>query len=718
MLLCSLALGCPDSSFDFDGDRIPDDLDCDPDDATVFPGAPDDVGHGIDQDCDGVDGIDGDGDGHAGSVSGGLDCNDSDPTVYPGAVELPDDDVDQDCDGDDLVCDADGDLFTSDSEPCGGVDCDDSNNTIHPGVTDEVGDDVDSNCDGDDGQDGDRDGHRVDSQPGGDDCDDTDPDTWPGAPEVCDDDIDQDCDGGDLPSDGDGDGFVTEVCGGDDCDDGRAATHPGAPDGCNNNDDDCNGVIDDDNDLDGDGFCLGDCDDTDPDRFPGNWAEVDGDGVDSSCDDDDGLLITSGALIIEGEAAGDMFGSAVAGGGDLDGDGVPDLLVGAARFGDDDRGRAYVFLGSDLDPLSPPTVESAWLVIDGELEDDLAGLSVAWAGDLDGDGLEDLIVGAGGVDDNGPGAGKLGIFLGSTVSGGGAFTMADADGTILGSVNPATVFPDRVVAPGDIDGDGVSDILAIPSQWGFSGTGRVFVFSGAEALGPDPQTLGDALASVSGDYADDCFAFTPLGDLDGDWLVDFAVGCGQDAGLDDDDGVGYALVFLGSTVLAGGGLSVDQAHAVIQGTAPLGYLGSELGAGDWDGDGLQDLVVGSQSGGGGLFSGSTLSAGGSLDLSDAVFLLDPPVVTPTFLGELDGEPGGEIAVTADAGGSQLWIYSPGLTPPSTVAPADAIAHFIGGIGEVAPLGDLDGDGLDELVNGSQGFDSNRGRVMIQFTPAP
>ena len=85
---------------DADGDGSEDALDCDDTDATIYPGAYDLVGDGIDQNCDGIDGlavVDGDGDGYKNDV----DCDDTDASIYPGATEVADDGVDQDCDGKD-----------------------------------------------------------------------------------------------------------------------------------------------------------------------------------------------------------------------------------------------------------------------------------------------------------------------------------------------------------------------------------------------------------------------------------------------------------------------------------------------------------------------------------------------------------------------------------------------------------------------------------------
>jgi hypothetical protein len=166
-----------------------------------------------------------DGDGDEIPACGGGDCDDQDPAVSSGAPDDVGDGVDQSCDDVDGV-DADGDDVPS--EASGGEDCDDADPQAHPGAPDLVGDGVDQSCDAADGIDTDGDGHATIAS-GGDDCDDSDAATFPGATETPSDGIDQSCDGVDG-MDADGDGFASEKTGGLDCVDTDASIHPGAPD--------------------------------------------------------------------------------------------------------------------------------------------------------------------------------------------------------------------------------------------------------------------------------------------------------------------------------------------------------------------------------------------------------------------------------------------------------------------------------------------------------
>ncbi len=247
--------------------------------AAVNPFATDLWGDGVDQNCDDIDGVDGDQDGEAGVGSGGADCDDDDPVVGSWTDDdgdgspLCDGDCDDDdparrpglpeqCNGIDDDCDGfatgEGDGDGDGSLAC--EDCADADPARFPGQA-ELCNSIDDDCDGvvDDGFDGDLDGATTCAG----DCDDDDPSVRPGFFEACDG-VDTNCDGVVInEADYDGDGFPSCA----DCDDDDASRNPIAEEVCNSLDDDCDTLVDEegDTDEDGDGLfaggCGGDCDD-------------------------------------------------------------------------------------------------------------------------------------------------------------------------------------------------------------------------------------------------------------------------------------------------------------------------------------------------------------------------------------------------------------------------------------------------------------------------
>jgi hypothetical protein len=261
-----------------------------------------------------------------------------------------------------------------------------------------------------------------------------------------------------------------------------------------------------------------------------------------------------------GSADGEQYGRAVSGAGDVDGDGRDDIVVGApgADLPLIDAGRAEVRSGSTGALLHSLAGASAH---------DAFGSAVAGVGDLDQDGHADLIVGAPLADLAGLSSGTARVVSGQT----GATLLL-----LVGSSAYAE-FGRTVGSAGDVNGDGTPDLIVGAPHEVVAGlpTGRVRVFSGL---------TGAVLLTLQGDHPHDEFGFAiaGAGDIDADGAADELVG----ARFDDASGVnsGSARVFSG----ADGSVLLE-----LQGAEAHDLFGTSVGgAGDVDADGTPDLLVG------------------------------------------------------------------------------------------------------------------------------
>ncbi len=771
-LLLLVACGGEDPDLlDQDADGFtPAEGDCDDLDQLTNPVAPE-ICDGVDNDCDtvtdeGVDAIgttawflDVDGDGYgrlgefqvrcvapSGFVDNSDDCNDEDETIHPGADELCDG-LDRDCDGvpDDEAIDAltwyiddDEDGYGSAdytvsacNQPDGylddDTDCDDLFATVHPDA-DEICDGKDNDCNGsvdpDDSVDAgswytddDLDGFGDEStevvqceQPLGsvdvaDDCDDTNPDVNPDSIEVCDG-VDNDCNGlADLDdpwvsdsvewfADLDGDGY------GDPVDSQVACEQPS------------------DHVLDNT-----DCDDFEAAVYPGA-TEVCGDGVDNDCLAEaeeclSGTIDLSDADVkLWGDTANGQAGFALDNAGDVDGDGVDDLLIGAWEtdtLSNNEVGKAFLVFG----PLTSGSLADADRTYEGTAQNNWAGRSVTSLGDQDGDGFDDFAIGADGKDEDlvDQDLGMVYVIYGPTT---GDLTLNAADVEIIGDAAGDRAAYAMDLA-GDVDADGVPDLVV--GSFGADGSGSS---AGAVTLiyGPitDSTSLSDAGYTLNGENSGDDagIAVAGVGDVDGDGFDDVLAGApDNDAGGSDS---GTAYLVLGPVTGPG---DLADAAVTLTGVNSSDDAGTSVaGAGDTNNDGYMDFLVGvpdsdvgaSNSGAGFLILGPVTSSG-DLTIADAVVTgensSDDLGTLVDGVGDIDADGHDDILLSSpghDAGGSSAGAAYLFFGPLAGTYTADEFAVKLVGesasdqAGGGAGLGDQDGDGFPELLVGAPGDD--------------
>jgi hypothetical protein len=196
-----------------------------------------------------------------------------------------------------------------------------------------------------------------------------------------------------------------------------------------------------------------------------------------------------GGFVMDGEAEYDSVGLSVSGAGDVNGDGLADVIVGAhaADAHGERSGRAYVVFGkTSTDSLSLADVTSGigGFAMDGEAELDAAGGSESTAGDINGDGLADVVVGATGVDANGDGSGRTYVVFGKTDTG--KIELSDVARGHGGFAIDGEAGDDHsgaeVTAAGDANGDGVPDVIVSAPDASPNGpsSGRTYVVFGGD----------------------------------------------------------------------------------------------------------------------------------------------------------------------------------------------------------------------------------------------
>jgi hypothetical protein len=399
--------------------------------------------------------------------------------------------------------------------------------------------------------------------------------------------------------------------------------------------------------------------------------------------------------IASGEGKANNFGYSVGTAGDVNGDGYADVVIGADRY-KQFTGRTYVYLGNASGLSATPIFTAT-----GEDVNNHFGYSVGTAGDVNGDGYDDIIVGAYHYQGF---TGQVYVYAGNPNG-----LSATPVFTITGE-GPNIYFGRSVGAAGDVNGDGYGDVI-VGAQAYDHWTGRVYVYAGS------PSGLGAApIFTAGGEGPSDSFGHSvgAAGDVNGDGYSDVVVGA---HGYGDFAGRIY--------VYAGGadGLGTFPTFTATgeQVNAQFGYSAGT--AGDVNRDGYDDLIVGAH--GQSKNTGWVYVYAGSINGLSAT-----PIFTATGEGE-HNHFGYSVSTAGDTNGdgyddvivgayryndSTGRVYvcpgnANGLSiTPSFSATGEGPASSFGR--SVGTAGDVNGKGHADLVIGACGYDEYTGRAYL------
>ena len=386
------------------------------------------------------------------------------------------------------------------------------------------------------------------------------------------------------------------------------------------------------------------------------------------------------------------FGNNVSSAGDVNGDGYSDIIVGAHRYdnGEVDEGRVFVFYGSASG--FPATVN--WTAESNQRNAQF-GRCVSGAGDVNGDGYSDVII---------MGSGHVFVYYGGA-------TGLSANANWSAACNPSSSPYDRTVSSaGDVNGDGYSDVIV--GEFGYNHNQGVSVYYGSAA-----GLSATANWTIASDQAEAHFgcSVSGAGDVNGDGYSDVIVGSSYyDNGQNSE---GRAFVYYGSAT----GLSAN-ANWTAESNQYGAYFGSNVsGAGDVNGDGYSDVIVGSPKYDNGeddegrafVYYGSATGLSANANwTAESNQIMGYFGNSVSAAGDVNGDGYADIIVGAyrdNINQGNIFVYFGGASGPSVNANWTAEGASFGN--SVSGAGDVNHDGYADIIVGCRSYDYGQGQVF-------
>jgi len=437
-------------------------------------------------------------------------------------------------------------------------------------------------------------------------------------------------------------------------------------------------------------------------------------------------LLTVPAWTYESDQVNAYFGWSVGGAGDVNGDGIDDVIVGADFFdnGELQEGKVFVFHGSPAGLSAEPD----WTQ-EGNQDFAEMGNSVAGAGDVNGDGFDDVVIGAAGFDNVEVDEGAIWVYLGSETGLESEAHLHIEGHELLSNVGAPGKLGASVQTAGDVDGDGFDEIIV--SHRNFENVelneGAAYVFMGSEsglATTPDwSYETNQPNASVS--------SVGTAGDVNGDGYDDIVVGSALYG--NGQTWEGRVLVFYGSPT----GLPVP---AVPDFTYESDVVDARLGAkcvftaGDVNADGYDDIIVGAF-----LYSNSEIKEGAAFVWHGSASGIQGEPDWTFESNQEDAQAGYCVSTVGDVNGDgyddvivgawfynvlfqkegRAWVFygsTSGLSPPNLPDWSVSGLQEEARLGRhVARTGDVNGDGYDDVIVPAAYYDNpedDEGRVRV------